>query len=53
MEATAEDPAVVEARYQKAIAEKDAIIAEHNKYQKDYYKAKANANYAKSALRYS
>ena len=49
-QATAEDFRVVVARYHKATAEKDAIIAECDKYEKDYYKAKDKANKAKSAL---
>jgi hypothetical protein len=49
-QATAEDFGVMVARYNKVTAEKDAIIAECDKYKKDYYKAKDKANKAKSDL---
>ncbi len=50
VEGTVENPVVVQARYHKALDEKNAITAEHDKYEKDYYKIKARANNAKLAL---
>jgi chromosome segregation ATPase len=48
--ATVKYPIEEEARYGKAIAEKNDIIAELDKHEKDYYKVKGRLNNAKSAL---